>query len=246
MIRIYRKSHFKACRLLLLAAFATLIWKPAAMAQDLGGALNLGQLGATIGVSNAMRNSVTSTPRATTTAASPAASMIYKADAARQKATVEQWLTKVGRDDPDTAKQFRQLFQQQSLSQLNGTWLKQYGMSTSNGADVAAAYLSTAWLIARGNAGDPSRAQITGLRNQLARAMAATPGWTGASNATKQEFADTLMLQGVVNSSLLTSAQNSGRSTEDVGNAVANGAESAFGVDVRQMDLTSAGFVPRS
>ena len=248
--------RFRPTRLALIAAAAaTMTAGPAATAQDLGGALNLGQLGATIGVSNAMRGQVS---RGTRFAPSPRrggpanasvapvrpAAMTFRADPARQKATVNKWITRISKAEPQTAQQIKASFQRQSLNQMAGPWLGKYGLSTNNGADAAAAYLSIAWLIARGNGGDPSRAQITGLRDQLVRAMSVTPGWVNASNATKQEFADSLLLQATVNGALLEGAKGNQQRSRAVADAVANGAKSAFGVDVRQVNLTGSGFVP--
>jgi hypothetical protein len=237
----------------LLAGTTAIFAGAAAVAQDLGGALNLGQLGATIGVSHALRDQVARTPRAAPSRTAPSdapttrmrpAMMTFRADPARQKATVGKWLARIGKADPASAQQFGRSFERQSLTQMAGPWLSRYGMRTDNGADAAAAYLSTAWLISRGNGGDPSRVQITGLRDQLARAISATPGWVSASEAARQEFADTLLLQATVNGALLEGARGNQQRTRAVSNAVASGAESAFGIDVRRLELTSNGLVP--
>lgn len=234
-----------------LLAGATMLAGTAAIAQDLGGALNLGQLGATIGVSHALRGQVARTSRSAPSRAAPSpttrvrpAAMTFRADPVRQKATVGKWLARIAKADPATAQQIGLPFQRQSLTQMAGPWLGRYGMRTDNGADAAAAYLSTAWLISRGDGGDPSRAQITGLRDQLARAMSATPGWVNASDAARQEFADTLLLQATVNGALLEGAKGNGQRTRAVAKAVASGAESTFGIDVRRMELTAQGLVP--
>lgn len=217
----------------------------ASSAQDLGGALDLGQLGASIGVSNAMRGQVTPRSRPPAPRTAKPAALTFRADPARQKATVDGWLARIGRGDPASARQIGAVFAKQSLAQVSGPWLARYGMSTSNGADAAAAYLSTAWLIARGDPGDPTRAQIVGLRDQLALALAAAPGWASANDATRQAFADTLLLQAAVNGALLQGAGADRAKAQAVGAAVARGAESVFGIDVRRMDLTARGLVPR-
>lgn len=229
----------------LVVAAALLASTPLA-AQDLGGALDLGQLGATIGVSNAMRGQVAKRGRtAPPPAPARAATLTFRADPARQKATVARWLARIGRSDPASAQQIGAVFAKQSLTQISGPWLGRYGMSTSNGADAAAAYLSTAWLIARGDGGDPTRAQITGLRDQLARALAATPGWASAGDAGRQAFADSLLLQAAVNGALLQGAGADKAKVQAVGAAVARGAQSVFGFDVRRYDLTASGLVPQ-
>lgn len=249
-------TAFRPRPALVAAAAATMVASPAASAQDLGGALNLGQLGATIGVSNAMRGQVSrrssfapvpsrGAPATSSVAPTRPAAMTFRADPARQKATVNKWIARISKAEPKTAQQISASFQRQSLNQMAGPWLGRYGMRTDNGADAAAAYLSIAWLIARGNGGDPSRAQITGLRDQLVRAMSVTPGWVNAGNSLKQEFADSLLLQATVNGALLEGAKGDQRRSQAVADAVANGAKSAFGVDVRQVNLTSNGFVPR-
>lgn len=224
-----------------------------ATSQDLGGALNLGQLGATIGVASSMRAQVSrgrvaTQPPARRTAGGRTATarpdaLTFRADPARRDATVERWLTRIGRQEPASAATLRGSLAKGGLGRVSGRWLGRYGMSTDDAAAAAAAYLSIAWLVAQGDGGDPTRAQMAGLRDQVGRAIAASPGWASAGTAARQEFADTLLLQAAVSTALLQGAATPARRTA-VSTAVADGARSTFGVDVRRMALTAQGLRP--
>lgn len=236
-----------------ISFFASALVACSATAQDLGGALDLGQLGSTIGVSNAVRHHVTGSKASKQSGsraaplvakqASSAGSLRFTADSQRRERTVQQWLASTAKSDPKTAAQFKTFFKQQNLGRIATEYLRPYGMTPSNGADAAAMYLSGAWLVTKNDLGDPTNAQMRGLRDQLASAMAATPGWANSSNETKQAFADALLLQSVVNSSLLQSAQGDAGRLREVKKAVAEGVRKSFGLDLTKLTLSNQGFV---
>lgn len=228
-------------------------------AQDLGGALNLGQLGASLGVANGIQRQLGTShasrpdggghvsPQPSRLALAPAAAharLAYRVDPALGQRLLDRYIARIGAREPATAAQLKAIFARKSPMSVSSRWLGRYGMTPTNAADAAAAYLSTAWLIARGNNGDPSRAQITGLRDQMAQALVATPRFIGAGNAAKQEFAQSMLVQAMVNGALLQGASRDATRARAVAAAVAGGVKSSFGIDVRMLRLTGEGFVP--
>lgn len=219
-------------------------------AQDLGGALDLGQLGTSMAVNQGIqrqlqRRSGTPAPKArpapTVSAAAVRARLSFHPDPALSRRVMAAYIGRVRAGDPATASQLQRSFAAQPVAAMAGKWLRPYGMSPTNAADAAAAYLSTAWLVAHGNNGDPTRAQIVGLRDQLARAMAGTPALLNASDATKQEFAETLLIQAAVNGALLQGAGSDPDRVKQVSATVARSVRSTFGIDLQRSRLTATG-----
>lgn len=83
------------------------------------------------------------------------------------------------------------------------------------------------------------------MRDELAAALAATPGFANATDAQKQDYAETLLMQAAVNGALLQSARNDPERVLAVAAAVAQGANASFGIDLGALDLTRDGFVFR-
>ena len=64
-----------------------------------------------------------------------------------------------------------------------------------------------------------------------------------AGDVARQEFADTLLLQSAIDGALLQSARDP-KARAAVQAAVANGARTAFGIDLRRTRLTDRGLEP--
>jgi hypothetical protein len=222
----------------------------AVAAQDLGGALDLGQLGTSMAVNQGIQRQLqrrSGTPAPKTRSAPPVsaaavrARLNFRADPTLSRRIVGAYIGRIRAGDPVTADQLQRSFAAQPVATMAGKWLRPYGMSPANAADAAAAYLSTAWLVAHGSNGDPTRAQIVGLRDQLARAMAGTPALLNASDVTKQEFAESLLIQAAVNGALLQGAGGNRARAREVSATVARSVRSSFGIDLLRSRLTAQG-----
>lgn len=246
-------------RLPLLAALVVAAGSVAA--QDLGGALDLGQLGASLGVADGIQRQLgghhagrpairrrpanarhPETPDLS--AATARRHLFYRLDPALGQRLLDRYVARVASSDPATAARLRDIFARTPPLTVGTRWLGRYGMTPRNAADAAAAYLSTAWLISRGDNGDPSRAQITGLRDQLAQALAATPGFVRAGDAVKQEFAHTMLVQAMVDGAIMSGAARDPARTRAVADTTVSAVKASFGLDLRALRLTARGFEP--
>lgn len=118
-------------------------------------------------------------------------------------------------------------------------YLAPYGMSPNNLADATAMYLASAWFASRGNNGDPSRAQMAGLRRQIALAIAATPTMAGASDAIKQEVAEASLLQAMFSGSLAEEAARNPAASAKYRAAAVRGVKASYQIDLSCMNLTA-------
>lgn len=125
-----------------LVAFAVVMGMQSATAQDLGGALDLGQLGATLAVSNAIRNQAgrrhphaAHRPRSAAAERTPEASaqakalLRYRPNDVVHRRFMDGYLARIRRGDPATATQLEQAFAAQPLRDVSARWLGRYGLS---------------------------------------------------------------------------------------------------------------------
>ena len=120
-------------------------------------------------------------------------------------------------------------------------YMAPYGMSPNNVVDATALYLASAWYASRANGGDPTRAQMNGLRRQIALAMADTPGMLSASDALKQEIAEASLIQAMFSGSLATEGAKNPAASGPMRAAAVNGVRASYQIDLSRMNLTANG-----
>lgn len=216
-----------------------------AAAQDLGGALDLGQLGADIGVHNAIRANVARSatrpvrivPRTETT-------LTFRPSLEQRRKNLAQFVARSRARDAEGAARMEALFASGDvIGRINGQ-LGAYGFRTNHVADAYAAWWINAWLASRGRTDDPTRPQIDAVRAQAAEAMRALPPLARASDAAKQEMAEAYLVQTALIGSALDATKGSPERMRHVAAAVSQSARAA-GLDLSAMTLTDRGFVPR-
>jgi hypothetical protein len=173
------------------------------------------------------------------------ASLRYRPDPVVRRHNLARFVANVRSQDPQSGAIMEHALAQNDIMAAGQQWLGRYGMSVTNVADATAAYLTAAWLATRGSDGDPSRAQITGVRNQLAAAMLSNPQFRSASDATKQEVAEANIVQAVMVAQFATAGKKDPGLAPKVRAAVAQGARTTYGFDLLSLDMTDRGFVPR-
>jgi hypothetical protein len=117
-------------------------------------------------------------------------------------------------------------------------------MSATNVIDCMTAYLATAWMATRGTDADPSEDQTRGLRAQLVAKLLQMPTLANASDVLKQEVADSNVMEGLIVGQYGAAAHEGRGSSDAIRAAVAKGAQATCGIDLKKLELTSAGFVP--
>jgi hypothetical protein len=169
--------------------------------------------------------------------------LAFKIVPAQRKRNLSNFVSKVRASDPAGADQLAQMFATTDVIDLVGKAMSGMGLRPDNLADAYAVYWSSAWHASVGSNDTPSREQFGKMKSQAAAALAATPEVANASNAVKQEFAESLLIQAALIDASLEQAQNDPAMLKAIANAVRQGA-SAMGLDLRSMTLTEDGFVP--
>jgi hypothetical protein len=216
---------------------------------------DLGYMGTTIGaggVQTAAMNNVIASTVATKRAQPPAkaaphakaAITSYRATpqvAERVRSRFVEWIT--ARAGADLGRQVTMA--------MKGTdpvrdWAKLVGsdgLRPGDAADALAGYWVLNWVIA--NRGDSNRAQALAVRDQVRRTMTQSPVYSRLTESQRQEFAETLMLNFLLQQAVYVDALKRGdQSTlQKLGDAAVARFRSEMGVDLRQMRLTQKGFV---
>lgn len=127
-----------------------------------------------------------------------------------------------------------------------GSWsgiVRSDGLRSGDVADVMAAYWVMNWVIA--NQGDNNRAQTLAVRDQVRRSIAGGP-IARLDDAGRQEMAEVLMLNFLVQHAAYVDAMQRGDNAmaRRLGDAAVTRFRNEMGVDLRQLRLTQAGFVP--
>lgn len=110
-------------------------------------------------------------------------------------------------------------------------------------ADAVAAYWILNWVMA--NDADSTRAEAQGVRRQVRRMMAASPGYGRLKEAQRQEISEVLMLNFLIQHAAFTDAKARGDSetTDRLGQAAVSRFKKEMGVDLTELRLTDAGFL---
>ncbi|TRW17353.1 DUF6683 family protein [Glacieibacterium frigidum] len=144
--------------------------------------------------------------------------------------------------DPKAADELQKMFAARDPIAGIERDLAPMGLRTNDALDATTTYLTTAWFATRGRDDTPSRAQINGVRNQLARSIG--PTIAASSPAAKQELSDVMFVQAMLVAQSATAAKATPALREKVAAATAQGARATFGFDLRKMSLTAAGLRP--
>ena len=119
------------------------------------------------------------------------------------------------------------------------------GLRAGDAADALAAYWVLNWMIANG--GDNNPAQTLAVRDQVRGIMSSNPAFARLDEAQRQEMAEALMLNFLMQHAAFTDAmQRRDQATlRRLGDAAVARFRNEMGVDLRQLQLTNAGFVKR-
>ena len=233
---------------IILAASALVVAPPAA-AQDAVMALNptlmVGTTGTYATDNGGIRRRVgarlQSRRAAVPVRGAPAGRLTFRVNPAIRQQVHSRAVAQLQRVNAGEAAKLRQILASGSLNREANGYLAKYGMSQNNLADTTALYLALASIGSRGSNGTPTRAQMVGLRNQLAASMFATPEFARASDATKQELSEANIVQAGLLSSLANEAARNPSFAPTARNAIVQGAKATYGINLLPMNLTNQG-----
>ena len=139
---------------------------------------------------------------------------------------------------PRTAEELRRGDPLRRWSQLVGA----DGLRSGDLADALAGWWVLSWVVANG--ADSNRAQALGAREQARAVLAASPSLARLDDARRQEMAEVLMLDFVVQQAAYVDAVKRGdrAAARRMGDQAAARFQREMGVDLRRVHLTERGF----
>ncbi|WP_325135752.1 DUF6683 family protein [Brevundimonas diminuta] len=124
--------------------------------------------------------------------------------------------------------------------------VRQDGLRTGDLADAMAAYWILNWIMA--NQGDNNRTQALAVRDQVRGVIGGSPAVARLGDAGRQEMAEVLMLNFLVQQATYVDAMQRGDQAmmRRLGDAAVARFRNEMGVDLRRLQLTDAGLVSAS
>ncbi|TGX52226.1 hypothetical protein E5A73_15605 [Sphingomonas gei] len=229
-------------RLLFCLPAAALLVPGQASAQ---GAFNMGMLTNTLsqggstqseGVRARTSSVFRSMARAPRSGAVNRAAITYRPSTAVRQRNMQQFVARLRRVDPTSAADLQRTFARRDVVAEVGGAMRPVGLNPNNVADAMAMYLVAAYYGVRGSV-DSKPSDYKAVSAQLARAVSAAPGFASASDALKQEIAESMLVQAVLVDQAIQAAQKQPSAMPAVKAAIAKGARAAFGFDVTRMQL---------
>lgn len=175
-------------------------------------------------------------------AAQIAARTSYRPDPAVRRQVYLRAVAGFQKASPEDAAKLRVQLANGRLRSGVASYMGRYGMSANNVIDTTTLYLAAAWFASRASAGDPSPAQMSGLRRQVALTYAGMPQVLGASNAAKQELAEGNIIQASLASTLANQAARDPKIAGAVRAAVTRAVADMYHLDLTRLNLTGGGF----
>jgi len=162
----------------------------------------------------------------------------------RRKANLSSFVEKSRKADPVGAAKMKELFASGDIiGAIDGKMRETYGMRADNVADAYAVWWTSAWMGSQGRTDDPSPGQMAMVKRQAANALAATSEFASASDATKQEFAEALLVQAALIQATVETYVADPAMMAKVSASIREGVK-ASGVELETMTLTDEGFRP--
>jgi hypothetical protein len=129
------------------------------------------------------------------------------------------------------------------IAEMDRLMQASYGMRANNVADAYAMWWTSAWMGLQGRSDDPSAGQMAMVKRQAANALASTPEFASATDATKQELSEALLVQAAMIQGTIDAYKSDPAMLAKARAAIAKGAN-GMGLDLSTMTLTDEGFVP--
>jgi hypothetical protein len=165
----------------------------------------------------------------------------YTPSPAGRRANMARFVSKLRSGDPQGAAALEQLTASTDLIETIGTELVRYGFRVDDVADAYAVWWVAAWQGWAGDTTDPTRAQLSAVRAQAARAVSTTPGFAGANETGKQELAESLLVQAALIDAATEQLKTDPTTKPQLRQAMDQAGRS-MGLNFATMRLTTSGF----
>jgi hypothetical protein len=140
--------------------------------------------------------------------ASSLAKLTFKPSAATRKQIFNEFLKGVKALQPEVGAQMEAGFARTDVIGEITKGLAGYGLKADNMADAYAYYLMSAWMGAQGRTDDYTPAQISGVQNMVRNSLASNKELLALEDSKKQFFAESLLLQGLMNDEMTKAVAN--------------------------------------
>jgi hypothetical protein len=168
------------------------------------------------------------------------AALLYRPSMTVRKRNMEQMVERLRRADPAGAADLQRTFASRDIIAEMDRVMRPVGLRPDNVADAIATYLVTAYYGVRGSTeGEP--AEFKAVSAQVARALGTDPTFTGASDASKQEIAESMLVQAVLANQAVQAAQKQPSAMPAIKAAIGQGTRSSFGMDLTRVRLGADG-----
>jgi hypothetical protein len=162
----------------------------------------------------------------------------------RRQANLANFVSKSRAVDPAGADKMQALFAQTDvIGIIDQKMQESYGMHANNVADAYAVWWVSAWMGAKGRSDDATPVQMAMVKRQATDALASTPEFASATDAGKQELAESLLVHAALIGATVETYASDPAMLGKARTAIAKGA-SGMGLDLSKMTLTDQGFVP--
>jgi hypothetical protein len=167
--------------------------------------------------------------------------LTYRTSASARRTNLANFIEKIRTNDPASASQIEQLFSATGTFDRIDKAMAAMNLKSNNVADAYAVYWTIAWFGAQGDSEDLPEAQMIAVRNQAAYLLQSTKQFDRATDAQKQEIAETMLLQSVLIAASVNGAKSDSERLDRVKTTISQGAK-RMGLDFDRMNLTSQGF----
>ncbi|UIJ46526.1 hypothetical protein LZK98_06135 [Sphingomonas cannabina] len=171
------------------------------------------------------------------------ASFRYKPSRERRTANYARFVAKSRANDPQGADNLARLFASTDVVEGMSRPLSSLGLRIDDVADAYAVWWINAWQAGRHIDIDVNRRMAAAVSAQAAAGFASSGMLSTASDATKQEMAESLLVQAALISDAMKQSERNPDLARKVAVAVSQGAR-RMNVDLAAMTLTDDGFVP--
>ncbi len=168
----------------------------------------------------------------------------YTPNRARTEQNLRNFIART--PDPAARENLEQMFATQpNIIEDIRAGIRPYGLDSHNTADAYAMWWINAWLASEKRNVDTDRGTVAMVKQQVRSAFAATPDFATTDDAQRQEYAEALLIQGLILAAALDQFDGNPEMLEQLSQAARQGAK-ASGLDLSLMTLTANGFVPRT
>ena len=168
------------------------------------------------------------------------AAFAFRPDASVRRQNMAAIVASIRRVDPRGAEGLAGAIRKDDLIAAINRELPRAGLRPNSVPDAMAYYLVTAWYGVRGST-DSKPADFRVVRDQFARAIAATPGFSRTSAAERQRLTETMLMQGMIADKMVRDAQGRPAELRQIRAALNAGARATFGFDLTQLRLGAPG-----